>query len=433
MYVSGGPDSMCLLHMVLSLFSNYKEGFGVLHVNHHLRGQESDAEQAFVQNWCENNGIRCHIKDFHWSNQGNLQNEARKKRYQFGFELQEKWGYNLILTAHHSDDELETLIMRKARGASIFGFSGIRPMQELKSKRPGQGQLSLLRPLLDFTKKEIISYLKGYKLSFCKDSSNEQIKYFRNRVRSKVQGSELSEDLRNDVKLLQKCTQYLDLRAEYFHQNYHQLFSLKLWNQLSSDIQFRYLKKQFKKKCSSFHLEEKHLQQINETESQLEMNRWVILKDTENMLWLDKNWYQNRKEWDYQFSKESFVKIGALPFVFEQKIGVEKNSEELLQYLKSKQEAFPRVLYLDADKVPRHFHYRFCPLSLKMPIFGKVQEKPLKKIFSEKKVPLAFRSVLPVAFDSLGEVLFVPGVEVNPNYGVSKGTSRILKVCLKHN
>ena len=134
---SGGPDSMCLLSLVMSL--NKKINIICAHVNHHVR-KESDEEYEYVKSFCESNNIIFEGMDILEYSSDNFESEARKKRYTFFEELYTKYNAKYILTAHHGDDLIETILMRITRGSNLPGYIGIK---ELDGK--------YLRPLLNVT------------------------------------------------------------------------------------------------------------------------------------------------------------------------------------------------------------------------------------------------------------------------------------------
>ena len=172
--VSGGMDSMAMVDLFLNSSDYYIE---IAHVNHHLRGDESDADSEFVSLFCQQNGIQYHQLDIDPSvfKKGNLQETARKIRYEWLNELAQKRHLGLIATAHHCDDVIETAMMNLMRGTGLEGMKGI-------ANRSG----IIIRPLLFATKTEIETYANHRHLAYREDSSNLTDKYMRNKVRHHV-------------------------------------------------------------------------------------------------------------------------------------------------------------------------------------------------------------------------------------------------------
>ncbi|MGF2941995.1 tRNA lysidine(34) synthetase TilS [Enterococcus xiangfangensis] len=192
--VSTGVDSMVLLH----LLEQQNIQIGVVHVDHQLR-PESKKEAAFLQNYCRNHQLPFYLKVWEQPAKENIEAEARKLRYAFFEKIMIQENYELLLTAHHGDDQLETLLMRLVRGGSLIGHSGIARQQSF-------GAGSLLRPLLSFSKEEIYAYAKKEQLTYFEDATNASAAYFRNRIRQNV------------VPGLKKENPQILLHAQQFHQ-----------------------------------------------------------------------------------------------------------------------------------------------------------------------------------------------------------------------
>jgi len=171
--VSGGLDSMVLLH----LFQQLPYEIAVLHCNFQLRGMESFGDQDFIQKYCDQNNIPffttqfdtdAFAKDYKLSTQV----AARELRYNWFYELLETHQFNYVLTAHHADDNLETFIINLSRGTGLEGLIGI-PEENDK----------IIRPLLPFSRDEILKYAKENNIEWREDSSNASNKYLRNKIR----------------------------------------------------------------------------------------------------------------------------------------------------------------------------------------------------------------------------------------------------------
>lgn len=169
--VSGGADSMALLMGMYLLRDKLGIILEAAHFNHCLRGLESDADQAFVTEFCEGLQIPLHLgkKQVSAGNKG-LEAAARDARYGFFEELNGK-----IATAHTANDNAETLIMHLIRGTGLKGLGGISPARG-----------KIIRPMLDITRDQVLGFLEEYHVSFREDSSNGEDRFLRNRVRHHV-------------------------------------------------------------------------------------------------------------------------------------------------------------------------------------------------------------------------------------------------------
>jgi tRNA(Ile)-lysidine synthase len=179
--VSGGSDSVVLLHLLWILGSKHGWRLAVGHVNHGLRGQESDDEEQFVQRWCAKLDLPCFTRKLTMNNEDgrdmhNLQSRARTLRYAALKEMAQSFGSDTIALAHHGDDQAETVFMRLFQGTGLSGLASMR----VKSLQYG---MLLIRPLLHHPKSDIINYATSTQLTFIQDSSNASRKYDRNKIR----------------------------------------------------------------------------------------------------------------------------------------------------------------------------------------------------------------------------------------------------------
>ncbi|RAR49029.1 tRNA lysidine(34) synthetase TilS [Flavobacterium lacus] len=174
--VSGGLDSMVLLHLIAQL--NLE--FAVAHCNFQLRKDESDEDEDFVKSYCKENSIQGFFQKFNTNQfsedeKVSIQVAARKLRYEWFYELLATENYDFVLTAHHLDDQLETFLINFSRGTGLDGLCGI-PSQNDK----------IIRPLLIFSRDEITTFANENKLKWRDDSSNASDTYLRNKIRHHV-------------------------------------------------------------------------------------------------------------------------------------------------------------------------------------------------------------------------------------------------------
>ncbi|WP_185872911.1 tRNA lysidine(34) synthetase TilS [Blattabacterium cuenoti] len=175
--VSGGLDSMVLLHLFIKISNILSLSIEIAHCNFSLRKSESDQDEQFIKHLCYKKDILCHIKKFNIleyskKNKLSIQMSARKLRYKwFDKLIQEKY-YDYLALGHHLNDSIETFFINLIRGTGIKGLLGIPK----KNKK-------IIRPLYSFTKEEIFNYAKKNKIIFRYDSSNQDQKYLRNKIR----------------------------------------------------------------------------------------------------------------------------------------------------------------------------------------------------------------------------------------------------------
>jgi len=184
--VSGGPDSVALLSLIYNtnrINPPYSEIF-IAHLNHSIRGRESDDDEQFVNTLAEKYEMtliaeKRDIREIARERKMSLEEAARDERYKFFESAAEKVGANVIAVGHNADDNAETILHRIIRGTGITGVSGIRPKRKLTSI----STINLVRPLLFTWRKEIIAYLKEMNLSYRADSTNIEKDKLRNRIR----------------------------------------------------------------------------------------------------------------------------------------------------------------------------------------------------------------------------------------------------------
>ena len=174
--VSGGADSMLMLHLFVSA------GFpvAVAHCNFGLRGSESDGDEQFVSDYCDKHNLAFYVKHFNTQDYAlekgiSIEMAARDLRYSWFDALLKKHGLDLLATAHHQDDVIETFLINLSRGSGIKGLSGIQP----KSGK-------IIRPMLFTSRTEILDYCARLKIDFRTDSSNIDTVYKRNLIRQEI-------------------------------------------------------------------------------------------------------------------------------------------------------------------------------------------------------------------------------------------------------
>lgn len=187
--VSGGIDSICLA----SLFLNSSSGrrFAVAHCNFHLRGEDSDSDEALVAAWCGRNGVRYHKADFDTEQYASahsvsIEMAARELRYDWFASLCKDNGYYGVAVAHNANDNAETLILNLLRGTGLRGITGMQVETVVPVTRDELSGVRLLRPMLSFSRKQIEEYVAAKSLEYHDDRTNAETVYKRNRIRHLV-------------------------------------------------------------------------------------------------------------------------------------------------------------------------------------------------------------------------------------------------------
>lgn len=178
--LSGGPDSIFLLHFLNKFKNKFKIKLGAVHINHLLRGKESDRDEIFCEAVCKEldipfYSVRKNVKAFARKNKLSIELAARKVRYSEFEKLVKKNSFDKIATAHVADDNLETVFLNLIKGAGLNGIAGIPVKRDY-----------IIRPILCLTKSEVLDYLEANKFEFRIDESNLSNDYERNFLRNEV-------------------------------------------------------------------------------------------------------------------------------------------------------------------------------------------------------------------------------------------------------
>lgn len=188
--VSGGPDSVCLLHILVDLQETLEITLHAAHLNHGLRGAESDADARYVSHLAYKLGVpvtvtSLNVQAYRAQHHCSLEEAARELRYGFFSEVVTSVGASRVAVGHTADDQVETILMHLVRGAGLSGLAGMQPITTWHSSTTST-QLTVVRPLLGITRKEVEAYCAAHKLSPRTDTSNWSPAYLRNRFRSEL-------------------------------------------------------------------------------------------------------------------------------------------------------------------------------------------------------------------------------------------------------
>ncbi len=238
--VSGGPDSLCLLHLLVALRPRFELTLVVAHLNHQLRGAASGADAAFVQQVAAEWQLPLYLESWDvataakWRKQS-IEETARQMRYAFLWRVAEKTGATQIAVGHHADDQIETVLMHFLRGTGLAGLRGMLPVTPVTGRRwhpddlplpPASPALALqpapaiIRPLLEITRREIETYCRENKLSPREDHTNQDTSFFRNRLRHELipylatYNPNIREILRRSAKVIAADAQFMHEQLE---------------------------------------------------------------------------------------------------------------------------------------------------------------------------------------------------------------------------
>ena len=237
--VSGGIDSMCLLYWLHEIGADVV----CLHVNHKLRKQ-ADIETDYVANVCKQLNIPCQI--FYWTDEkpeNGLEAAAREARYKMMTDFCHENGIEYLLTAHQSDDQIETFLMNLSRGSGLYGLSAMLP----KSSRDG---ITILRPLLDVPRAELKQYCDDNNIKYFIDSMNSDDHYKRVKIRQNrcllnekldISDSRILLAIQNLSRTREWIDKYIEDRLEMVIRSWGALFNVSFLFDEAEEIRLRFM------------------------------------------------------------------------------------------------------------------------------------------------------------------------------------------------
>ena len=178
--LSGGADSVFALHFFNKFSKKYNIEIAAIHVNHNLRGKESENDEIFCRKFCKELGVKLYnssvdVSSFAKKNKKSIEEAARILRYREFAKVVKVSNSDLVVTAHNNDDNTETVLLNIVSGAGLNGISGIPLKRE-----------NIVRPFICLSKDDIIKYLIESKIKFVEDSSNKNLNFKRNFFRYKI-------------------------------------------------------------------------------------------------------------------------------------------------------------------------------------------------------------------------------------------------------
>lgn len=427
--VSGGADSICLLNILKSL-KEYKLDLIVAHLNHGLRGAESDRDEKFVEKTAGELGLfyvseRADVEGYKSENNLSTEDAARQLRYRFFQKLLKEKQAHKIATAHNLEDQAETVLIRFLRGSGSQGLSGIPPVNN-----------NIVRPLIEITREEIKKFLISENISWVEDSSNSSTEFTRNRIRHellpvlKEYNPRIAEVLARSTDLFRSECELIDIHAEsYFDSIFTQkhfgfLAMTEAYKEQHKALRYSMIRKCIEKLKGD--LKAVSLSQI------LSIDEQIHSKNASSEFSLPGSLMFSKGHGLFVISESSFKNLnfsyriddfGESKYENEFTIITENSSDrtgwldESVAFLSSKKIDFPITVrsFKPGD--------RFRPL-------GSKGFKKIKDYFIDQKVPRFLRKSIPV-FESGGEILWVGGFRVDERYKVGKGEDQFIKITVK--
>lgn len=399
--VSGGPDSMALLYVM----NEFKKAMGLkiicAHINHNVR-KESDQEKIDLENYCrKNNIIFEYIKVKKWGDD-NFHNEARTIRYNFFDELIENYDAKYLMTAHHGDDLIETILMRIVRGSTLKGYSGF-------SRIVNKGKYTIVRPLLSLTKDEIVNFNNKNNILYATDSSNNEDHYTRNRYRHTILPFLKNEEPNVHKKFI-KFSETLLENSIYIDKEANRVFNEVFINGILYIEQFKSLDKVIQTKIIYTILEKIYgddLLIIGDVHVELIFNL-INSQKSNSVVHLPNNVIVIKTYNELSFSYDEDIHT-------EYEIEVQKlvnlPNGKIIEQIFDTQDTSNNVIRLSSKEVALPLYVRNKKDGDKMEVKGLNGSKKISDIFIDSKIKPSERMNWPVVLDSENTIVWLPGLK----------------------
>lgn len=399
--VSGGPDSMALLYIMNEFKKNMNLKIICAHINHNVR-KESEQERIDLENYCkENNIIFEYIKIEKWG-EDNFHNEARTIRYNFFEELIENYDAKYLMTAHHGDDLIETILMRIVRGSTLKGYSGFSRIVE-------KNNYTIVRPLITLTKDEIVRFVENNNIKYAIDNSNNEDHYTRNRYRHTVLPFLKQEEYNVHKKFL-KFSETLLENNKYIEKETSKVINEVFINGILDISRFKELEKVIQTKIIYNILEkiygddlliisDVHVDLIlnliksNKSNSVVHLPNNVIVIKTYNELTFS---YDEDTYTEYEIEIENLVNLP---------------NGKIIEKVYDTMDNSNNVIKLNSSEITLPLYVRNKRNGDKMEVKGLNGSKKISDIFIDSKIKPSDRDIWPVVLDSEDRIVWLPGLK----------------------
>ena len=396
--ISGGPDSMFLLDLLVKLKNKYHFNIVCAHVNHNIR-IESNEEEVFVKNYCDNNGVIFEYMKITNYDDDNFHACARNIRYQFFEDLINKYNSKYLFTAHHGDDLMETVLMRIMRGSTLKGYGGF-------SRLSNKHNYQVVRPLITLTKQEIEDYDNNNNIPYAIDKSNFKDVYTRNRYRKYILPKLKDENINAHLKFL-NFSEYLIEAGNYF-ENYSKKITMSIYVNKKLDLN------EFKKyeHIIQTYIIYNILEQIYQEDIYKITNKHV--DNIINLINNKNNGYvslpnkKGIKEYNYFYITDIVINKN-INIILKDKVKLPNG--KCIEIVNSSTLTNNNVIYLNSSDIKLPLHIRYRKPGDKMKIKNMDNYKKINDIFINEKISRTERDTYPIVVDSKNEIIWLPGLK----------------------
>lgn len=426
--VSGGSDSLGLLQILTEL-GDYRLRLIVAHLNHRIRGEESNRDAAYVCKFADKLGLPFELREidvieFKRRTNLSLEEAGRELRYRFLREVLNKHNADKIATAHTLDDQAETVLMRFIRGSGLLGLSGIPPVND-----------NVIRPLIEVTKSDIEDYLRSKGIGWMEDSSNKENVFLRNRIRNQLipylvtYNPNIKETLARTGYIARIEEDYIRTEAKnHFEKLFYSLRDgglvgkLAYYSALSEAMKYGLLRLAVEElKGDLKRISLNHIVSVNElldseqASGELYLPGEIVIAKGYGLFLLTKK-ALSRRSFRYSVDSTGLHKFPDAEFEIQFEKVNSLKSDKYLACFDSTSIEFPIEV--------RNFNKgdRFIP-------YGMNELKKLKNYFIDEKIPRFLRPQIPI-FLCKGEIMWIGGMRVDERFKVRDKRKKVLTIRL---
>jgi len=400
--ISGGPDSMALIHMLASIKKTSDIEVVCAHVNHNTGRAGQDEEQDYVEEFCKKNNIIFEGMIIEEYGDDNFENEARTKRYNYFEQIVKKYNAKYLLTAHHADDLIETILMRIVRGSTLRGYSGF-------SKIVDRGFYKIIRPFIELTKNELIEYNENNKIHYFIDSTNLEDIHTRNRFRKYIVPEFKKEDpnvhkkFYKFSKTLLEYNDYIDKQVKKVIDRVYVQNTLKIEEYLKEEkvIQMKIIYYILE------HIYQDDLMLITDHHAEL-VHQLILSKKANTYIYLPNN-LKAIKSYD----TINFLMEEPQDQAYEIEIINYLNlpNGRIIEVVESSSGTSNNVCRLNSEELKFPLRVRTRMDGDKMHVKNMLGSKKINDIFTDCKLSTHDRNIWPVVVDSDNTIVWVPGLK----------------------
>jgi len=423
--LSGGPDSIFLLYILHNYFNNQ---LIIAHINHKLRGIDSDLDEKFIRTISQKLKIplyviREDVKKLSTKNKKSIEEVGRDVRFSFFNKILKVENFNKIALGHNLDDNVETILINFIKGSGMKGLIGIPEKRD-----------NIIHPIINIKKEEILKYLEENKIEYRIDKTNFETDYLRNKVRNyllpiiekefnknfKEKILALSNILKVEDKFLDDLVENIKNDILKFEDDFVKIDLKKLQN-LHLSLKRRLIRKvidHFNKDLREYPLD--HIDKVislenKKTGKEIELPLNLIAVKDKNKIIIEKR--------DFEIP-DFYIEIPDIGSYQEIGMKIELSLVEKISKVKD-----PFISFFDYDKIE-------LPLKIRKPMFGEKfkplglkKEKKIQDFFVDSGIPKSVRWNLPILLDKKDDILWIVGVRISDDYKVTNLTNRV--ICIK--